>query len=93
MKRYLIERNIPGAGDFTADDLQKISMKSNEVLSALAPRVQWVQSFVTDDRIVCHYLAEDAETVLEHAREGGFPADRISEVRHVIDPMTAGDPA
>ena len=93
MRRYLIERNIPGAGDFTAEDLQKISMKSNEVLATMAPRVQWVQSFVTDDRIVCHYLAEDADAVLEHARGGGFPADRVSEVRHVIDPLTAGVPA
>lgn len=93
MQRYLIERNIPGAGSFTADELQKISVKSNEVLAGLAPRVQWVQSFVTDDQIYCLYLADSEETVLEHAREGGFPADRVSRVRTVIDPMTAENPA
>lgn len=93
MKRYLIERNIPGAGAFSAEDLQKISMKSNEVLAGMVPRVQWLHSFVTGDQIVCHYLAEDEESVLEHARCGGFPADRISEVKHVIDPMTAEVPA
>ena len=93
MQRYLIERGIPGAGSFTDEDMRKIATKSNEVLAGLAPRAQWVQSFVTDDHIYCFYLAEDEETVLEHARSGGFPADRISVIRRVIDPMTAEDPA
>lgn len=91
MPRYLIERHIPGAGQFTAEQLHAISAQSNGVLGDLTSarkRVQWVQSFVTDDAIHCVYLASDPEVVLEHARCGGFPADRISEVRQVIDPTT-----
>ncbi|MGN6698946.1 MAG: DUF4242 domain-containing protein [Thermomicrobiales bacterium] len=91
MPRYLIERRIPGAGQFTAEQLHAISAQSNGVLGDLTSagkRVQWVQSFVTDDAIHCVYLASDPEVVLEHARCGGFPADRISEVRQVIDPTT-----
>ena len=91
MQRYLIQREIPGAGSFTDDDMRKIAAKSNEVLAGMAPRAQWVHSYVTDDQIYCFYLADDEETVLEHARSGGFPADRISRVRRVIDPMTAED--
>ena len=89
MPRYLIERNIPGAGRFTPEDLQAISTKSNEVLAGMAPRAQWVRSFVTDDHIYCEYIAEDEEAVLEHARCGGFPADRVTRVRNLIDPTTA----
>jgi hypothetical protein len=89
MRRYLIERDIPGAGALSPDEIQGISEKSNEVLADMAPRAQWVQSYVTDDRIYCVYLAEDAATVREHARIGGFPANRVSEVLRVIDPTTA----
>lgn len=91
MQRYLIERGIPGAGSFTDEDMRTIATKSNEVLAGLAPRVQWVRSYVTDDHIYCFYLADDEETVLEHARGGGFPADKVSVVRRVINPMTAED--
>jgi hypothetical protein len=88
MNRYLIERTIPGAGRLSTDELQAISQKSNEVLATMAPRAQWVQSFVTDDKIVCLYLADDEAAVREHARCGGFPADAVMQVRSVIDPMT-----
>jgi hypothetical protein len=91
MPRYLIERRIPGAGQFTAEQLHAISAQSNGVLGDLTSagkRVQWVQSFVTDDAIHCVYLASDPDIILEHARCGGFPADRISEVHQVIDPTT-----
>ena len=88
MPRYLIERNIPGAGSFTDDELRGISQKSNDVLATMAPRVQWLFSYVTADQIYCSYIADDEQAVLEHARAGGFPADRISRVVHVIDPTT-----
>jgi hypothetical protein len=89
MPRYLIERDIPGAGALSPDEIQGIAEKSNEVLADMAPRAQWVQSYVTDDRIYCVYLAEDDATVREHARSGGFPANRVSKVIRVIDPTTA----
>ena len=89
MNRYLIERSIPGAGRLSADELQAISQKSVGVLADMAPRAQWVQSFVTDDKIVCEYLAEDEDTVREHGSCGGFPVDAVHLVRTVIDPMTA----
>lgn len=89
MPKYLIERTIPGAGQMTAAALADISGKSNEVLRALGPGVQWVHSYVTDDRIVCVYNADSADLVREHGRCGGFPVDAISEVRAVIDPTTA----
>lgn len=89
MPKYLIERDLPGAGNLTADELTGISRKSCEVLQALGPDIQWVQSYVTDDRIYCVYIAPDAELIREHARCGGFPANRISEVRAGIDPTTA----
>jgi hypothetical protein len=91
MPKYLIERRIPGAGKFSPETLHEISAKSNGVLSDLTgagKQVQWVQSYVTDDAIHCIYLASGPEVVLEHARCGGFPADRISEIREVIDPTT-----
>lgn len=93
MPKYLIERDIPAAGKLTAGELQGISRKSCEVLQALGPDIQWVQSFVTDDRIYCVYTAPDAEMIREHARCGGFPANRISQVRAGIDPTTAEMPA
>jgi len=89
MPKYVIERDIPGAGKLSAADLQGISAKSCSVLSNLGPAIQWVQSYVTDDKIYCVYIAPNADLVLEHAKQGGFPANKISEVRRVIDPTTA----
>lgn len=88
MPKYVIERGIPGAGTLSADELHDISCKSNEVLSAMAPRAQWLQSFVTDDKIYCVYVADDADAVREHAERGGFPADSVATVSAVIDPTT-----
>jgi hypothetical protein len=88
MRRYVIERNIPGAGTLSDPELDDISTTSNEVLASMAPRAQWSHSYVTDDKIYCVYFADDEETVREHAERGGFPADVIAEVRAVIDPTT-----
>ena len=90
MHKYVIEREIPGAGKLTAADLQGISQKSCGVLKEMGPQVQWVESYVTDDKIYCVYIAANEELVREHAKRGGFPANRISQVRTVIDPTTAG---
>ncbi|HYD51932.1 MAG TPA: DUF4242 domain-containing protein [Gemmatimonadaceae bacterium] len=89
MPRYLIEREVPGAGALAPSDLQAIARKSCEVLQALGPDIQWVQSYVAGDKIYCVYLAPDAEIIREHARCGGFPANAITEVAAVIDPTTA----
>jgi len=89
MPKYVTEREIPGAGKLSHQELQAISQKSCQVLSKLGPQIQWVQSYVTDDKVYCVYIAPDEETVREHARQGGFPANRVSEVRSVIDPTTA----
>ncbi|MDH5285653.1 MAG: DUF4242 domain-containing protein [Betaproteobacteria bacterium] len=89
MPKFVIERDIPGAGKLSARDLQAISKKSCAVLEKLGPHVQWVQSYVTEDRIYCVYLAANEEAVREHARQGGFPANRVSRVMSVIDPTTA----
>jgi hypothetical protein len=89
MRRFVIEREIPNAGKMTGDEFCAAAAKSNEALASLAPRVQWVRSYVADDRIFCVYLAEDASDIRKHAEISGFPADRIVEVKHVIDPMTA----
>lgn len=89
MPKYIIERTIPQAGQLSAQELQAISQQSNSVLSEMGPQIQWVQSFVTDDRIYCVYIAPDAEMVREHARRGGFPADQVSTIRRMIDPTTA----
>jgi hypothetical protein len=89
MPKYVIERDIPGAGGLTAGELQAISQKSCGVLGNMGPTIQWVHSYVTDDKIYCVYVAQDEEQVREHAKQGGFPANRISEVRTVIDPTTA----
>lgn len=91
MPKYLIERNIPGAGDLSLEELRAISQKSCAVLSELGPQVQWVQSYVTGDRITCIYIAPNEEMVREHARRGGFPADAVLEVKTIIDPTTAED--
>jgi hypothetical protein len=89
MPKYVIERELPGVGQLSGAEIEAIARKSCEVLQALGPDVQWVQSYVTDDKIYCVYIAADTEIIREHARCGGFPADRISEVRAVIDPATA----
>jgi hypothetical protein len=89
MPKYVIEREIPGAGKLTPEQLQAVSQKSCSVLQNLGPQIQWVHSYVTDDRIYCVYIAPDEATVREHAKQGGFPANRISEVKTVIDPTTA----
>jgi hypothetical protein len=89
MPKYVIEREIPGAGKLTADQLQGISQKSCGVLAKLGPQIQWIQSYVTGDKIFCVYIAPNEELVREHARLGGFPANRISEVKEIIDPTTA----
>lgn len=88
MPKYVIERSIPGVGTLSGQELHDISAKSNEVLLTMAPRAQWIQSYVTDDKIYCVYIADDADTVREHARCGGFPADVVTEVHAVIDPIT-----
>jgi hypothetical protein len=89
MPRYLIERELPGAGTLSAADLQAIAQKSNEVLAGMAGRAQWVQSFVTDDAITCVYVAESPEAVREHATAGGFPVTNVRAVATVIDPSIA----
>jgi len=89
MPKFVIEREIPGAGALTGADLQGISAKSCGVLRELGPQVQWVESFVTDDKIYCVYIAPDEAQVREHARLGGFPANKVSAVRRMIDPTTA----
>ncbi|HEX7999866.1 MAG TPA: DUF4242 domain-containing protein [Pyrinomonadaceae bacterium] len=89
MPKFLIEREIPGAGNLSTDELQAISQKSCGVLSSMGPQIQWVESYVTDDKVYCVYIAPDAEMVREHAQQGGFPANRISEIKSVIDPTTA----
>jgi Nickel responsive protein SCO4226-like len=93
MPKYVIEREIPGVGELTPDQLQAISQKSCAVLSNLGPQIQWVESYVVDDRIYCVYIAPNEELIREHARQGGFPANRISEVRAIINPTTAESPA
>lgn len=89
MKRYMIERNIPGVGAFTGPQYKEASATSNAALAKLAGKVQWVQSYVLDDKTVCIYLADEESQVHEHAKLSGFPASKISEVRRVIEPMTA----
>ncbi|CAN5647053.1 MAG: DUF4242 domain-containing protein [Gammaproteobacteria bacterium] len=89
MPKYVIEREIPGAGKLSAQELQAISRKSCAVLNGLGPQIQWVQSYVTGDKVYCVYIAPNEEMVREHARQGGFPANRVSEVASVIDPTTA----
>ena len=92
MPRYVIERDLPGAGKLSRQELQAVSQKSCGVLGKLGTQIQWVHSYVTDDKIYCVYIAPDEKTVREHAKRGGFPANRVSEVRNVIDPITAEKP-
>ena len=89
MPKYVIEREIPGAGNFSQEELKAISQKSCSVLGGLGPQIQWIESYVTDDKIYCIYRAPSEELIRQHAKEGGFPANRISQVRSIIDPSTA----
>jgi hypothetical protein len=89
MPKFFIEREVPGVGNLSPEQLQAISEKSCSVLRNLGPQVQWVQSYVTDDKLYCVYIAPNEQAVREHARIGGFPANRVSEIRTVIDPTTA----
>ena len=89
MPKFLIEREIPGAGDLKPEELQAISQKSCGVLREMGPQIQWVESYVTGDKVYCVYIAPDEAAVREHATRGGFPANRVSEIRRMIDPTTA----
>ncbi|HLM56837.1 MAG TPA: DUF4242 domain-containing protein [Pyrinomonadaceae bacterium] len=89
MPKFLIERELEGAGKLSPQELQAVSQKSCGVLRELGPEIQWVESYVTDDKIYCVYIAPDEELVRRHAEQGGFPANRVSEIRRMIDPTTA----
>lgn len=89
MPKYVIEREIPGAGKLSAGELKAISQTSCGVISNLGPSIQWLESFVTEDKIYCVYIAPNKEIVMEHAKQGGFPANRVEEVSNVISPVTA----
>lgn len=89
MPKYVIERELPGAGDLSTEELKGISQTSCNVLTDMGPSIQWVQSQVTDDKIYCTYIAPNEDMIREHAEQGGFPANKVSEVRAIIDPTTA----
>lgn len=89
MPKYLIEREIPGAGNLSKGDLQTISQTSCGVLQKMGPQIQWLESYVTGDKVYCVYIAPNEEMIRDHAQQGGFPANRISEIKAVIDPTTA----
>lgn len=89
MPKFVIERELPGAGKLSTGELQAVSQKSCSVLRDLGPKIQWVHSYVTDDKIYCIYIAPDEQTIREHATRGGFPANRISQIRTMIDPTTS----
>jgi hypothetical protein len=89
MPKYVIERELPGAGSLSQDQLAGIARKSCDVLGSMGPQIQWIHSYVTTDKIYCVYLARDEEQVIEHARKGGFPADSVSRVHQMIEPLTA----
>lgn len=89
MPKYLIERELPGAGALTSDELQGVAQTSCNVLKEMGPQIQWVQSYVTGDKIYCVYISPNEELIRKHAQQGGFPANRISEIKTVIDPTTA----
>ncbi len=89
MPKFLIEREIPGAGSLSQTELQSISQTSCSVLQKMGPQIQWLQSYVTGDKIYCVYIAPNEEMIREHASQGGFPANRVSEIKSVIDPTTA----
>jgi Protein of unknown function (DUF4242) len=90
MPKYIIERDIPGAGSLSPQELKGISQTSVAVLDEMGPKIQWVQSFVTGDKVYCVYIAPNADLIRQHAKQGGFPANRISEATSMIDPTTAG---
>jgi hypothetical protein len=89
MPKYIIERDIPNAGVLSAQELQGISQKSCSILNKLGPTIQWLESYVTDDKVYCVYIAPDEATIKTHAEQGGFPANRISQIKTIIDPTTA----
>ena len=89
MPKYVIERELPGAGKMTREQLREVAQKSNGILHTLGPKIQWVESFVSDDKLYCVYNAPSPKLIEEHAKCGGFPANRISQVRTIIDPTTA----
>jgi hypothetical protein len=89
MPKYVIERELPGAGNLSNDEIQGISQKSCEILNNLGPQIQWVQSYVTDNKIYCVYIAPNKEMIENHAKEGGFPANSIEEVKRMIDPTSS----
>jgi cell division inhibitor SulA len=89
MPKYIIERDVPGAGKLSADELRGLSQRSCAVLRDLGPSIQWLESYVTDDKLYCVYIAPSESLIREHAKAGGFPANRISQVRTIIDPTTA----
>jgi hypothetical protein len=89
MPKFLIEREIPGAGNLSETELQGISQTSCGVLQQMGPQIQWMQSYVTGDKVYCVYIAPNEEMIRQHAKQGGFPANRISEIKSVIDPTTA----
>ncbi|MDE3180932.1 MAG: DUF4242 domain-containing protein [Acidobacteriota bacterium] len=90
MPKFVVEREIPGAGKLSPEQLQSLSQKSCAVLRELGPQIQWVQSYVTDDKIYCVYIAPDEATIREHGQRGGFPVSKISQIRSTVDPATAG---
>jgi hypothetical protein len=89
MPKFIIEREIPQAGNLTASDLQAISAKSCSVLSEMGSKIQWLQSYVTDNKVYCVYIAENIELIQQHAEKGGFPANQITQIKTIIDPTTA----
>ena len=89
MPKFIIERELPGAGKLSAAELHAVSQKSCGVIRSIGPQIQWLESYVTDDKIYCVYIAPDEATIREHAKQGGFPANRISAIRRMIDPTTA----
>ncbi|HKO11129.1 MAG TPA: DUF4242 domain-containing protein [Acidobacteriaceae bacterium] len=89
MPKFVIERDLPGAGNLSPEQLQAISQKSCSVLQKMGPQIQWVQSYVTDDKVYCVYIAPNEEEIRQHAQMGGFPASRVSQVRTMIDPTTS----
>jgi hypothetical protein len=93
MPKFVIERTLPGAGELTAQQLHEISRTSVDVLDSMAGRAQWLETYVTDDKLYCVYIADDADTVAEHAKAGGFPCDSAREVHTMIDPTTAERPS
>ncbi len=90
MPKYVIEREIPGAGKLSGDDLRNISQTSCNVLNQMGSRIEWIESYVTDDNIYCVYNADNKELIMEHAQKGGFPANKVMEVHNTISPATAG---